>query len=80
MVWQSYSFLLCLSCWANKLSYGCLFMECTAKTKLNIEQCESQSECKAGFEELVRKVCFDFQLLFPLAIWHGLFLVTYWAF
>ena len=29
--------------------YGCLFLECSAKTKVNVEQC---------FEELVLKVCF----------------------
>jgi Ras-related protein Rab-18 len=34
--------------------YGCLFLECSAKTKVNVEQC---------FEELVLKVCSDFQLL-----------------
>jgi hypothetical protein len=34
--------------------YGCLFLECSAKTKVNVEQC---------FEELVEKVCSDFQLL-----------------
>lgn len=28
--------------------YGCLFLECSAKTKVNVEQC---------FEELVLKVC-----------------------
>jgi Ras-related protein Rab-18 len=34
--------------------YGCLFLECSAKAKVNVEQC---------FEELVLKVCSDFQLL-----------------
>ena len=34
--------------------YGCLFLECSAKTKVNVEQC---------FEELVLRVCSDFQLL-----------------
>ena len=34
--------------------YGCLFLECSAKPKVNVEQC---------FEELVLKVCCDFQLL-----------------
>ena len=28
--------------------YGCLFLECSAKTRVNVEQC---------FEELVLKVC-----------------------
>ncbi|RWW32824.1 hypothetical protein GW17_00002487 [Ensete ventricosum] len=29
--------------------YGCLFLECSAKTRVNVEQC---------FEELVLKVCY----------------------
>jgi Ras-related protein Rab-18 len=31
--------------------YGCLFLECSAKTKVNVEQC---------FDELVLKVYCDF--------------------
>lgn len=31
--------------------YGCLFTECSAKTRMNVEEC---------FEELVLKVCKNF--------------------
>ena len=34
--------------------YGCLFLECSAKTRVNVEQC---------FEELVLKVCHPALLL-----------------
>ena len=34
--------------------YGCLFIECSAKTRVNVQQC---------FEELVLKVCYAIYLL-----------------
>lgn len=40
--------------------YGCLFLECSAKTKVNVEQC---------FEELVLKVCDDFSAFDLLRVW-----------
>jgi hypothetical protein len=49
--------------------YGCLFLECSAKTKVNVEQC---------FEELVLKVCSGFQLLICSGICRDLFFATYW--
>ena len=43
--------------------YGCLFLECSAKTKVNAEQC---------FEELVLKVCIgpcylDYTFVVPIS-------------
>lgn len=49
--------------------YGCLFIECSAKTRVNVQQC---------FEELVLKVDYHFSTIFSSLFGQRIHIIDLW--